>query len=801
MVDHPPAAFGDANRSVRPALSGRLRSLREEALAAIRGIALLAALFWQSLPALGAQNLPEPTRILIVYGHDPNAPGVFAFAQELRAVVREQGPPLVEFYEELLDLDRFPEPERLPQLARYLSEKYREFSFDAVVAEGSLALRFTMEHLSDLFPGVPVVYGLAFEPVVDFSALPAHVTGSRLPLPFTQTLAMARALQPDAERVVLVGGAAPLDSVMLSAALREITPQLEGLELVVLQDWSYQSLLDSLRALPPRTFVMLSAFRRDQRGYEFNTGDIIPSVTRVASVPVYGIARNWVGDGVVGGSVMDFGGDGIRAGRLLVRVLRRQPYEPIPGPEVAVTPLVADARQLQRWGLSESLLPPGTEVLFRPPTLWERYRGAILGLLAALTAQSLLIVLLLLERRRRLGAQRAVEEQAAYDRMIAALTNDTARVGTDHASLVLENALARIAHFAGADSAVLVVDAGAQQAGTRIDWSTAADGEGTHPLPAASDPLRTGDARVEIPLATSDGPLGVLELRRNRDATWPAAMVLRLEAAADVVAGALARARASRVLEQTRDQVAHIARVATLGEMAAAVSHELRQPLTAMLANAEAGGRLLEVDPPDVGEAREVFREVMREAMRASEVIEHIRVLIRNEEPTRTTVDLNEVCRKTARLLDRDAAMRGVHLELALDAPPSTVTGDAVQLQQALINLTLNALDAAAGSAGAHVVLGTAAEHGELEIFVRDTGPGIPPDVAARLFRPFFSTKPRGLGMGLAIVRTVVERHRGRIQAENGAAGGAVFRIVLPTSEPSPRRWATGRRSVSLAPP
>src|SRR4029079_13893611 len=130
------------------------------------------------------------------------------------------------------------------------AEKYHDFRPDAIVTEGTRALRFATERLSSLFPGGPIVYGVTFEPGVDFSALPANVTGRRQPLPSVSTYSLARALQPDANRVVLVSGAAELDSLLLSVALREITPLLNGMELNVLQNWSYESLIDSLRRIP-----------------------------------------------------------------------------------------------------------------------------------------------------------------------------------------------------------------------------------------------------------------------------------------------------------------------------------------------------------------------------------------------------------------------------------------------------------------------------------------------------------------------------------------------------------------------
>src|SRR6476646_3212030 len=372
-----------------------------------RGTVLVALMICTATAPLDAQSVQDARKILMLYSYDPNAPGVAAFAQQLKAVVAEQLHHRAEIYDEYLDANRFPGRDRSPEFARYFAEKYHGFRPDAIVAEGTPALRFATERLSSLFPGLPIVYGQAFEPIIDFSALPANVTGRRQPLPFGVTFSLAQALQPDAERVVVVSGASGMDSLLLSVALREITPLLNGMQLEVLQDWSYESLIDSLRRIPPRTFVIFSSFSRDQPGRKFIPGDLIASLTRVASAPVYGITRNWVGDGVVGGGVMHFANDGTRTGRLLVRVLRRAPGEPMPPAEVAATPLVVDWRQLQRWGLSQDRLPPETEVLFRTLTVWERYRTTIVATLAVLLLQSALILWLLVERRRRRRMQAA----------------------------------------------------------------------------------------------------------------------------------------------------------------------------------------------------------------------------------------------------------------------------------------------------------------------------------------------------------------------------------------------------------
>jgi len=740
-------------------------------------VLLVAALIAAPTALARAQPAQPRTRILIVYGHASNAPGVVRFADQLKGVVRARIPS-AEIYEEFLDLDRFPEPARQPQLARGLTEKYRGFRPDAIVVEGASALRFTTERLAGLFPGVPVVYGAVFEPIVDFSALPANVVGRRQQLPFAATYALAHALQPDAENVVVVGGVS--DSLVGAEARRQISPLLNGMRLTLYQDWSYGELLDSLRRLSPRTFVVLSEFTKDRAGRTFVPADLTASLSRVAAVPMYGIARNWIGDGIVGGSVMDFSEDGMRVGRIVLRVLARTPNEPMPASEVAATALVVDWRQLKRWDLSEGRLPPNTEVLFRPTSLWERYRDAIVAALGLFTVESLLIAFLLIERRRRVRAQHAVEEQLAHERMMRALTADFVRRSPAEVGGALADALTRVCRFTGASMVVLLVrPEDSTSVGTCLAWTQADDSVESYAR-RSDVPSLDDVGRLEIPLV-AQAAHGTLELHAAPGRSWPADTALRLGAVSDLIAGALDRAATGRALDETRRQLEHLARVATVSGLAAAVSHQLRQPLTSIRANAEAGALLLADSPPDVNEARQALQEIARDNARAAEVIDHFLALYRKKEPMSTAVDLNALCRQIAKLLEHEVSRQQARLVLRLDPQLPAVRGDPVQLQQALINLTLNALDAlSAEDADREATIRTAANNGEVEVSVSDTGTGFTPDAQKRLFEPFFSTKTHGIGMGLTIVRSIVERHHGVLRAENLSAGGALFTVTLP---------------------
>jgi len=240
---------------------------------------------------------------------------------------------------------------------------------------------------------------------------------------------------------------------------------------------------------------------------------------------------------------------------------------------------------------------------------------------------------------------------------------------------------------------------------------------------------------------------------------------------------------AERKADETRQQVAHMGRVAMIGELAATVSHELRQPLAAIRANAESGVLLLGRTPADLQEAIQIFRDIVDEDVRAAAIIDRTRMLLRNEAPQTADVDVNEICRRAVQMLARNAIHRRTDLTLSLQAHESSVVGDSVQLQQVVLNLLLNAIEATSTSLDQRsVTVCTRENETEVEISVHDTGPGLLPDVQRHLFESFYSTKTQGLGMGLVIVRSIVERHRGRVSAENHEQGGAVFRVVLPKS-------------------
>ena len=230
-----------------------------------------------------------------------------------------------------------------------------------------------------------------------------------------------------------------------------------------------------------------------------------------------------------------------------------------------------------------------------------------------------------------------------------------------------------------------------------------------------------------------------------------------------------------------RDELAHLSRVALLGEISGSLAHELNQPLTAVLSNAQAALRFMDHQPPNLAEVRESLHCIVESDKRASEVIRRLRAMMRKEAVKHEEVDVNEIVRESLQLLNTDLINRGVTHSLEASPELPTIIGDAVQVKQVLLNLIINACDAMRDRPGERLLtLRTLAQpDGTVEIRISDTGGGIPEADLERIFTPFVTTKSEGIGLGLAICRTIIHAHGGHLSAGNNESGGATFRVLL----------------------
>jgi signal transduction histidine kinase len=265
---------------------------------------------------------------------------------------------------------------------------------------------------------------------------------------------------------------------------------------------------------------------------------------------------------------------------------------------------------------------------------------------------------------------------------------------------------------------------------------------------------------------------------------WSSKIVKQLEMVAEIFGYAFERKLRSGQMERLRSELNYVSRVTTMGELSASLAHELNQPLAAIQQNAETIDSMLAKDNPDLTEVRAAVSDIIEDNQRAGEIIRRLRAFFRRGDLKRTPVELGSALRGVARIVQSDAVLRNVSFVLDISTPASIVMADRVQLQQAIVNLVLNAFDAVAGndSGSRKVVLKIPeVQKGWVRIQIEDSGPGIKPELAPQIFDAFFTTRPNGMGMGLAISRSIVEANGGRLTMAANSDRGATFEIALPT--------------------
>jgi C4-dicarboxylate-specific signal transduction histidine kinase len=241
--------------------------------------------------------------------------------------------------------------------------------------------------------------------------------------------------------------------------------------------------------------------------------------------------------------------------------------------------------------------------------------------------------------------------------------------------------------------------------------------------------------------------------------------------------------KAQQALMKTQAELAHLSRVLSMGELTASIAHEISQPLTAVVTHGHACLEWLSADPPNVAKVRQTAESIIRDGTRAGSVLGRIRSLFKKEPPTKDWFDMNEVIEELTVFLRDEAIGRGISIRTQFAPGLPRIKGDRIQLQQVVLNLLLNGMDAMTKTAGSSKEIRVGSRSGdsdEVVVWVEDCGVGLPPEIEGKIFDPFFTTKPQGVGMGLSISRSIVESHRGRLWAEPRPSGGSLFQFAIP---------------------
>ena len=290
-------------------------------------------------------------------------------------------------------------------------------------------------------------------------------------------------------------------------------------------------------------------------------------------------------------------------------------------------------------------------------------------------------------------------------------------------------------------------------------------------------------SNVTIPLIANGQVFGALAFATlGRERKWREDEIAELKLVAQIIGNVLGRQRAEDRAEQLRTEIAHSTRAAMLGELAAALAHELNQPLTAILSNAQAARRFIADGAIETDELRAILDDIIRDDKRAGGVIHNLRRMLNNRPDVPEACSLNDLVREVAEFVNGEMIEQKIELRLALAPALPLVQTAPVEVQQVLVNLLLNAAQAMKDTPSElrHIEIETRYEEGAVTVSVRDHGCGIPVEQLGKIFTAFHTTKSSGLGMGLAICRRLIEAHGGRIEAGNHEAGGARFSFSLP---------------------
>ena len=297
-------------------------------------------------------------------------------------------------------------------------------------------------------------------------------------------------------------------------------------------------------------------------------------------------------------------------------------------------------------------------------------------------------------------------------------------------------------------------------------------------------------SNVTIPLRVGGTVVGALLFGAIfSEKRWTDQDVQRLKLVAEIFGNAFERKRSEAEISRLSEELRQVTQVMTMGALTASLAHELNQPLGAILNNARAARRLLSARKRDWAEIDGALDDIIRDDARAVDIIRNVRALFQRGEAKMSPLQLGNLLQDVARIVTADARMKRISWSMEVAESLPLVRGDTTHLTQAILNLVLNAFDSVADSDGPRVVILRARrEKDEIHLSVSDSGKGIAPDVMLRLFDPFYTTKPSGMGMGLTVVRSIVENHGGRIWATQNSDRGATFEFVLPVEnkvEPS----------------
>jgi signal transduction histidine kinase len=585
----------------------------------------------------------QPKKILFLHSFGSNFQPFAAWSREINRELNRQSPWPLDIQEQALVTARGGDDPSEAKLVEYLKALYAQQSPDLIVVSGAPAARFAQQHRADLYPATPMLLAGLEGRRVDQSMLSEQDAVVALRFDYAALFENILRLLPETRTIAIVVGKSPNERFWMGVMQQEVKPRLANkVELIFYNERPFEAILKQVANLPPHSAIYYQQMAVDGAGVVYGDKEPLKRISEVANAPIFSFDQSYFNGEIVGGP-MSSPTEGARPmAAAAIRILGGEKAGNIKVPLIEFSAPKYDWRQLQRWNISESRLPPGSEILFREPTVWERYSWQIALITAVILVQAALISALLGEHRRRQLAEVQSRQRMA--------------------------------------------------------------------------------------------------------------------------------------------ELAHVNRFSTAGELTASIAHEINQPLGAILTNAETADEILKSPTPDIAELKDIVKDILQDDRRAAEVILRMRSLLKKAPFEAKNIDLNGVARETIGFLSALAIARKVELFSVITPAGLPILGDRIQLQQVILNLVVNGIDAMRDTPNENraISIRTSRVEGFAQLSVSDRGPGIPEDKLKAIFEPFFTSKSGGMGMGLSIARTIIEAHHGQIWAQNRDHGGASFRIRLP---------------------
>jgi C4-dicarboxylate-specific signal transduction histidine kinase len=719
-----------------------------------------------SVPAVARVN----HTVIVLYSDDRFLPANIEADRGLRAAVANAGDGLVELFEEHLDQAHFGGLRGYEQaLFTYLHDKYVSRAPEIVVVGGDEALDFVLRNRTRLFPRAPVVHmGVDTAFLRSKPSLPADVVGVSVQSDASGTIDQALSWHPLAQRLVIVTGTSESDRDW-ETQLRGDTARLKGRVAVdFLAGLPTAVLLHRLAELVPETVVFTPGYYEDGTGRVFTPRDSAELMAAASAAPIYSPFNTFIGTGIVGGRMATFESMGRQAGAIVTAVIAGSAPAALRLPKIMATDLHVDWRQVKRWGIDEAKIPNEAIVHFRDPSLWDAYRKQTIAAGGALLLLAGLSIRLLSERRsltRTSTALKASQQGMTIAARAAKLAMWIWNVAEDRISIAPSQT-----PFQSAGQTSIKFPA------VLAEVHPADREEINRMVQKALD--SNNELDLEYRSISQDGEVRWIAVRGRPDhdnhRQW-----------LGIVLDITDRKQAQLQAAQDRNALQHLSRVSMLGQMSASIAHQLNQPLTAILANAEAAQQMLRQEPVDLMEVKQICDDIVSQDQRAAAVIRRLGALFKRGDMQIQQVDLNALLSEALDLLHTNLITDRITVTTHLAEGLHSFDGDRIQLQQVLLNLIMNAADAMRDTPVVmrQLLIGTEATDAEIRLRVTDHGPGIATKDLKNIFEPFWSAKPTGMGIGLSICQSIVTAHHGTLTVANNPDGGATFFLAFPAPQ------------------